>query len=49
VPLAEDSFLLEAGLDLNISEKATLGFSYSGQFASDVQDNAVQGRFRWRF
>jgi len=44
VPLAQDSLLLEAGLDFNISAAATLGVSYSGQFASDVTDNAVKGR-----
>ena len=33
VPLAEDSALIEAGLDLNLSPTATLGVSYSGQFA----------------
>jgi outer membrane autotransporter protein len=49
VPLAEDSLLVEAGLDLNLSPTATLGVSYSGQFANDLQDNAVKGRFTWRF
>ena len=49
VPLAEDSALIEAGLDLNLSPTATLGVSYSGQFASDVEDNAVKGRFTWLF
>ncbi|MGH7186471.1 MAG: autotransporter outer membrane beta-barrel domain-containing protein, partial [Pseudomonadota bacterium] len=49
VPLAEDSALIEAGLDLNLSPTATLGVSYSGQFASEVEDNAVKGRFTWLF
>jgi len=49
VPLAQDSLLLEAGLDFNISAAATLGVSYSGQFASDVTDNAVKGRLTWLF
>jgi uncharacterized protein with beta-barrel porin domain len=43
VPLAKDSLLLEAGLDFSISATATLGVSYSGQFADDVTDNAVKG------
>jgi outer membrane autotransporter protein len=49
VPLAEDSLLLEGGLDLNVSDNTTLGVSYTGQLADDVQENAVTGRFKWRF
>jgi outer membrane autotransporter protein len=49
VPLAENSLLVEAGLDLNLSPTATLGVSYSGQIASDLIDNAVKGRFTWLF
>jgi outer membrane autotransporter protein len=49
VPLAENSLLLEAGLDLNLSPTATLGVSYSGQLASDLTDSAVKGRFTWLF
>ena len=49
VPLAEDTALIEAGLDLNLSPSATLGASYSGQFVDRVQDNAVKGRFTWLF
>ena len=49
VPLAEDSLLIEAGLDLNLGPNATLGVSYSGQLASDLQDNAVKGRLTWLF
>ena len=49
VPLAEDSLLIEAGLDLNLSPTATLGVSYSGLLASDLQDNAVKGRLTWLF
>ncbi|MCJ7787907.1 MAG: hypothetical protein MUP20_04240 [Methyloceanibacter sp.] len=40
---------VEAGLDFNLSPKATLGVSYSGQFASDVTDNGVKGRLTWLF
>ena len=49
VPLADNSLLVEGGLDLNLSPTATLGVSYSGQFASDLTDNAVKGRFTWIF
>ena len=49
VPLAEDSLLVETGFDFDVSQNATLGFAYSGQFSDSVQDNAVKGRFIWRF
>jgi outer membrane autotransporter protein len=49
VPLDEETALIEAGLDFNLSPTATLGVSYAGQFGDDVEDNAVQGRFAWRF
>ena len=49
VPLARNSLLVEAGLDLSLSPTATVGVSYSGQFASELQDNAVKGRFTWLF
>ncbi|MEM8574722.1 MAG: autotransporter domain-containing protein [Pseudomonadota bacterium] len=49
VPLAEDSALLDAGLDLAISDRLSAGVSYSGQFADSVSDNAVKGRFTWLF
>jgi len=49
VPLAEDTALIEAGLDLNLSPTATIGASYSSQFGDGVEDNAVKGRFTWLF
>ncbi len=49
VPLAQDSALLDAGLDFAVTEKITAGISYSGQYADDVSDNAVKGRFTWLF
>jgi outer membrane autotransporter protein len=49
VPLAEDSALIEAGLDFALGRAMTLGVSYAGQLASDLTDNAVRGRFTWLF
>jgi outer membrane autotransporter protein len=49
VPLAQDSFLLEAGLDFALSPTASLGVSYTGQFADHVTDNGVKGRLTWLF
>jgi uncharacterized protein with beta-barrel porin domain len=35
--------------DHALSSDATLGFTYAGQLAGDLQDNGVQGRLNWRF
>jgi uncharacterized protein with beta-barrel porin domain len=49
MPLAEDSALIDAGLDFTLGPAMTLGVSYSGQIASDLTDNAVKGRSAWLF
>ena len=49
VPLAEDSALIDAGLELALGPNTTAGVSYSGQFGDGVQDNAVKGRLTWLF
>ncbi|WP_420959672.1 autotransporter domain-containing protein [Brucella sp. IR073] len=49
VPLAEDMGLVEAGFDVKLSERTTLGISYTGQFGSDVQQNGVDARFAVKF
>jgi outer membrane autotransporter protein len=49
VPLAEDTALIEAGLDLSLGPTTTAGVSYSGQFGDGVADNAVKGRVTWLF
>ena len=49
VPIARDSLLAEAGLDLAIGRNATLGVSYVGQIAGNVSDHAAKGRFSWKF
>jgi outer membrane autotransporter protein len=49
VPIAEDSALFDAGLDIALGPTATAGVSYSGQFGEGVTDNAVKGRFTWLF
>jgi outer membrane autotransporter protein len=48
-PIARDSILSEAGLDLAIGRHATLGVSYVGQLARNVQDHAAKGKFAWKF
>jgi subtilase-type serine protease len=49
VPIARDAALIEAGLDLALSARATIGVSYTGQFAGNVTDNAAKGKFTWKF
>jgi len=49
VPLAQDSALIDAGLDLALGPNTTAGVSYSGQFGDGVSDNGVKGRFTWLF
>nr|MDJ0513552.1 autotransporter outer membrane beta-barrel domain-containing protein [Methyloceanibacter sp.] len=49
VPLAENSALLDAGLDLALTDRLSAGVSYQGQYADSVSDNAVKGRLTWRF
>jgi outer membrane autotransporter protein len=49
VPLAEDSALLDAGLDFALGERMTAGVSYTGQYSDSVTDNGVKGRFTWLF
>jgi subtilase-type serine protease len=49
VPIARDALLAEAGLDLAIGRNATIGVSYTGQIASNVEDHAAKGKFSWRF
>lgn len=49
VPIARDSALVDAGVDLAIAPDATIGVSYLGQLARDVEDHGIKGRFDWRF
>ncbi len=49
VPLAEDSALIDAGLDLALGPRTTAGVSYTGQFGDGVSGNGVKGRFTWLF
>jgi subtilase-type serine protease len=49
VPIARDSLLTEAGLDLVINRNATVGVSYVGQAARTAYDHAAKGKFAWRF
>ncbi|WP_404401916.1 autotransporter domain-containing protein [Pelagibacterium halotolerans] len=49
VPLAQDALILEAGLDLDITPDATLGFVYSGQLGSGISDHSIKANLGVRF
>jgi outer membrane autotransporter protein len=49
LPIAENAALIETGLDFKLTEDATLGFSYSGQFASGAKQNGVNAKLRVSF
>ncbi|WP_435655765.1 autotransporter domain-containing protein [Brucella pituitosa] len=44
LPIAEDAALIEAGLDFKLTEDATLGISYNGQFASGAKQNGFNAK-----
>ncbi|KWV45159.1 hypothetical protein AS156_23925 [Bradyrhizobium macuxiense] len=48
-PIARDALVTEAGLDLAVAANASLGISWTGQFADQSRNNAVKGSFGWRF
>lgn len=49
VPIAEDTALVEAGVDFKLSHRATLGVSYTGQFGSGLTQNAVDAKLGVKF
>lgn len=49
VPIARDATIVEAGIDAFVGQALTLGVSYTGQFGSQVTDNAFFGNLNWRF
>ena len=49
VPIARDAALLELGIDLQLSERASVGLGYTGQFAAGSQDQSVRGNFTFKF
>jgi outer membrane autotransporter protein len=48
-PIAEDALVLEAGVDVGLSEKASLGISYSGQIGDGAQDHGFRADFSVKF
>lgn len=48
-PIARNSLLLEAGLDMDVASNVSLGVAWTGQIADRVQDHSVKGNFKVRF
>jgi len=49
VPIARNSAVIEAGLDLNLTPEATFGLSYTGQLAADAYDQGFKANLNVRF
>lgn len=49
LPIAEDSLLVDVGLDMALSESISLGVAYSGQFGDGSTDQSVRGTLDWKF
>ncbi|KAA0970710.1 autotransporter domain-containing protein [Aureimonas fodinaquatilis] len=48
-PIAKDAAVLEVGFDAAISESATFGVSYSGQFGDGSTEQGVNARLKFAF
>jgi len=48
-PISRNALVVQAGLDLAVTDALTVGLNYDGQLASDAQDNAVQGNVKFQF
>ncbi len=49
VPIAENTAVLEAGLDFAVAPEATLGLTYTGQFGGGVSDQSVKANLSVKF
>lgn len=49
VPLTEDAFRLDMGLDYQFTEQAYAGLFYNGAYAEEARDNGVTARVSLRF
>ena len=48
-PIARDSAIIEAGLDLNLSSDVDLGVSYNGRFGSGLQQHGIKANLSVKF
>ncbi|WP_379072993.1 autotransporter outer membrane beta-barrel domain-containing protein [Mesorhizobium sp. UC22_110] len=49
VPIAKNTFVLQTGLDMKVTDNATLGISYNGEFGSGSSTNGVDARLSVKF
>ncbi len=49
LPIAEDALVMDVGLDVAITETASLGVFYSAQLSDGAQDQSVRGTLNWKF
>ena len=49
VPIAKDVAVIEAGLDFTLTQSATLGVSYAGQFGSGLSDQSFKANLNVKF
>ncbi len=49
LPIAEDALAVEAGFDVGIGKNTSLGLTYTGQFSSENNDNAVKADLTVKF
>ncbi|MBB4839202.1 outer membrane autotransporter protein [Sphingomonas kyeonggiensis] len=47
-PIARNAAALDAGIDVALTSRATLGIAYGGQFGSSASDQSVRASFRLR-
>lgn len=48
-PLDRDTAIIEAGLDFQVTESATIGIGYAGQFGENARDQGLNADLRVRF
>ncbi|WP_318269511.1 autotransporter outer membrane beta-barrel domain-containing protein [Salinisphaera orenii] len=48
-PIAQDTALVETGLDINLTDTAALGVTYRGQIASEAEEHGLTARFKFKF
>jgi len=49
VPIAEDSLLVDVGMDVALNRSVSLNVAYRGQVGDGSTDQSVRGSFVWRF
>ncbi|MGU3401511.1 autotransporter domain-containing protein [Brucellaceae bacterium D45D] len=49
VPIAQNSAAIDFGVDMQVSQQATVGVSYSGQWSSRARDNTIKVQIKAKF